>query len=82
MSVDVECRVCGEEFDTRCDACPVCEWAARFRAGMTAMARFMTWARIEAEARDICEGWMSSARTQALGYAIYEGRLALRWPDE
>ena len=74
---------------TQCHACWV--RAARFRAGMTAMARFMTWVWMEASVQ-----WdhyhqepllrrhavdERAVRLHFLADALESGRLALRWPD-
>ena len=66
----MDCPACIEESDA---------WAssARFRAGMTAMARFCVFVTMEA-------AWREAGCTRAaiLAWFIESGRLALRWNDE
>jgi hypothetical protein len=57
--------------------------AARFRAGMAAMSRFMTWVWIEATSQldGLRDRYGQQDRGLALVWAIGDGRLALRWNE-
>jgi hypothetical protein len=66
----------GDNICFRCDFCAGIEAAARFRAAMTAMSRFMTFVWMEVGARG------SWTRADELARALITGRLRLVWNDD